>query len=148
MNLDKYPVKADDERYLYEFYSEGPAGRIKKVVLYELIEKNLFNLGFGDWDEDLKKVIDLNRSNNGDRDKVLATVAATVLDFIEKIPDARIFVEGTTPARTRLYQIGIGNNLTEINEIFEVFEVFGYIENHWEFFCRGKNYEAFLIKRR
>ena len=53
MNLPKYPVVANTP-YLYHFSSEGPQGRIKKAVIYAQIEDNLFNLAFGDWDEELK----------------------------------------------------------------------------------------------
>ena len=130
---------------MYEFYSEGSRGRIKKVILYERIGKNLFNLGFGDWNEELQRLDDSSRSNNGDRGKVLATVAYTALEFTSKFPYALIFAEGSTSARTRLYQIGIAGNLLEINEIFEVK---GFLDELWEPFQRGRNYEAFLIKRK
>jgi len=73
MNLPKYPVKANDERFEYEFYSEGPKGNIKKTVIYSQIEEDLFNLAFGEWNEKLQKLDDSVRSNNGDRDKILAT---------------------------------------------------------------------------
>jgi hypothetical protein len=80
MNLPKYPVVASDP-YRYHFYSEGPQGRIKRAFIYAQIEDNLFNLAFGDWDEDLRRIHDSTRSNNQDRDKVLATMAFTALDF-------------------------------------------------------------------
>lgn len=145
MNLPKYPVFATDKMHTYGFYSEGPMGRIRKIILYEKIGDNLFNLGFGDWNEELSKANDSNRSNNGDRDKVLATVAFTVLDFTLQFPDALIVAEGSTPARTRLYQMGIAGNWMEINKNFEVK---GLLGNIWEPFQRGRNYEAFLIKRK
>jgi hypothetical protein len=56
MNLPKYQVSADDERFLYEFFSEGPRGSIKKTVIYSEIEDGLFNLAFGDWNENLNKL--------------------------------------------------------------------------------------------
>lgn len=127
---------------MYEFYSEGPRGRIKKVVLYTEIGKNLFNLGFGDWNEERQELDDSSRSNNNDRDKVLATVAFTTLDFIGKHPNANIFVEGSTSARTRLYQMGISYNFLEINDTFEIK---GFVKEDWEVFQNGRNYEAFLI---
>jgi hypothetical protein len=145
MNLPKYQVSADDERFLYEFFSEGPKGRIKKTVIYSEIEDGLFNLAFGDWNEDLNKLDDSIRSNNGDRDKILATVASTAIDFTDRFPQAEIFTEGSSPARTRLYQMGISNNLAEISEDFEIQ---GYIDHEWQPFRKGINYEAFLIQRK
>jgi len=116
MKHPRYPVKTSDDYQMYRFFSEGPRGRISKGVIYSLIEGNLFNLGFGNWNEKLQELDDTSRSNNGDRDKVLATVAFTALDFTSKFPDARIFAVGSTSARTRLYQMGIADNLLEIND--------------------------------
>jgi hypothetical protein len=145
MKYARYPVIVSKEDHMYEFFSEGPRGRIRKVVFYEKIGDDLFNLGFGDWNSERQKVDDSFRSNNGDRDKVLATVAFTALDFTDEFPEALILMEGSTSARTRLYQMGIGNNLLEINENFEVR---GYRGEHWEFFRQGRNYESFLIRRK
>ena len=145
MNLPKYPVSADDERFLYEFISEGFRGSIKKTAIYSEIEDGLFNLAFGDWNEKLNKLDDSIRSNNGDREKILATVASTAIDFTDRFPQAEIFTEGSTPARTLLHQMGISNNLKKISEDFEIQ---GYIKHEWKPFVKGVNYEAFLIKRK
>ena len=88
MNHPKYPIEASDKRFMYEFYSEGPRGRIKKTVIYSQIDGNLFNLGFGDWNEELQGLDDSSRSNNGDRNKILATVASTALLFTNQFPEA------------------------------------------------------------
>jgi hypothetical protein len=115
----------DDAHTRYEFVSEGAAGAIKKVVLYEYISDNFFNLGFGDWNEALGRIDDSIRSNNGDRDKVLATVAATAVEFTN--------------------QMGIAYNLEEIQEDFEIE---GLTKDRWEPFQRGRNYNAFSVRRR
>jgi hypothetical protein len=145
MNSPKYPIVAIDGQWIYEFYSEGPVGRIKKVVAYQRIEKDFFNLAFGDWNEQLKKIDDSSRSNNGDRDKVLMTVAYTALDFFNHHPNTQILIEGSTASRTRLYQIAIAYNLLEINANFKVN---GFIGEGWELFQRGRNYDGFLIQRK
>lgn len=145
MKYPKYPVTASADYRMYLFFSEGPRGKIAKGVIYSQLKGNLFNLGFGDWNKDLQELDDSSRSNNGDRDKVLATVAFTALDFTNNFPDARIFVEGSTLARTRLYQMGIADNLLEINEHFEIK---GFFNGNWELFRSGSNYEAFLITKK
>ena len=145
MKYSKYPIVASNDPYVYTFFSEGPRGTIKKTVIYSQIDENLFNLGFGDWNEEFQGLDDSSRSNNGDRDKILATVAFTALDFTNQFPGARIYAEGSTSARTRLYQMGIADNLLEINENFKVE---GRLEELWEPFQRGRNYEAFLIRRK
>ena len=95
--------------------------------------------------EALDRLNDAIRSNNGDRGKILNTVASTIIDFIDRHPHAEVFAEGSTPARTRLYQMGISNNLEEISKDFDIH---GYIGGEWTPFRRGVNYEAFLVKRK
>ena len=83
------------------------------------------------------------RSNNGDRDKILATVAATVIEFLKHYPSATDFEKGSTPSRTRLYQMGILANWHEINKLF-VIE--GLIKSEWQPFEKNKNYQAFMAR--
>lgn len=145
MNLNKYPLVSTNEHLTYEFLSEGPNGSIKKVVYFEEIGDNLFNLAFGDWSEFEQGINDKVRSNNHDRDKVMATVAATVIEFIKHYPKAIIFAKGSTPARTRLYQIGIFSNWHEISQLF-VIE--GLINGVWQPFEKHINYHAFMASVR
>ncbi len=143
MHLDRYSVSTDHQHSTYEFLSQGPKGTIRKVVLFQPLGKAVFNLAFGDWDEVAQAIRDDIRSNNADRDKVLATVAFAVIDFMEYRPDAILFAQGATPARTRLYQIGINNHWQEISQLYEVE---GFINGTWEPFLRHRNYEAFVLK--
>ena len=145
MRYARYQVIVKNEHQMYEFCSEGQRGSIQKAVIYTHIQGNLYNLAFGDWNESNQKLDDSIRSNNGDKDKVLATVAFTALTFTEQYPKAEIFVEGSTASRTRLYQMGINNNLLEISLNFNVK---GYREEYWEPFRQGRNYKAFLIQRK
>ena len=118
---DRYEVLIDDTVSLFEFVSEGKNGKIKKVVRYnETNLKGMYNLGFGDYDEDTGLISDTVVTDNGDSEKVLATVAATVWAFIEMYPKAYIILIGSTPARTRLYRMGIAKYLSKISEDFEV----------------------------
>jgi len=132
---------------LFEFTSEGPKGKIKKIVEYsETGTENVYNLGFGDYDEVTSGINDLSVTNNGDSLKVLATVASTVYAFTEKHPNAWIFATGSTIVRTRLYRMGITNNLAEIAEDFIVL---GYnSKGEWEEFVIGEDYEAFLLTKK
>lgn len=104
-----------------------------------------FNLGFGDWNATKKRVDDLVTTNNQDREKVLATVAAIVIDFLENFPDAWIYVKGSTPARTRLYQMGLRANWEAINSYVVVY---GYTGKEWQLFQRKTNYFAFLALKK
>ena len=143
MHLPKYSALVNASHETYEFLSSGPKGTIKKVVKYTEVQPDVFNLGFGDWDEAEQVVKDNTRTNNADRDIVLATVASTVIDFMQYHPDVILFAEGETPAKTRLYQMRIDSNWHEINQLFEVE---GFADGNWEPFERGKNYKAFILR--
>jgi uncharacterized protein DUF6934 len=77
------------------------------LIFLALGSLGYFNLGFGDLNKATGKIDDLAVTDNQDRKKVLATVAATLLEFTRQFPDAAVYATGSTPARTRLYQIGI-----------------------------------------
>lgn len=147
MKKEKYQYKSEGQFEYFEFYSEGPKGIIKKVVEFQLtIEENIYNLAFGDFNDQSKEIDDLSVTNNGDSLKVLATVASTIYVFIEKHPNAVIVATGSTAARTRLYRMGITNNLVEISADFITF---GFNkENKWEEFQVGEDYKAFLLKKK
>jgi hypothetical protein len=146
--LDKYVFVCGTGKPEYKFYSRGANRIIRKVVRFDHmpeIDKDLFNLSFGDWDSRADRIDDQIKSNNGDRKKVLATVAATVVHFTAKNRKAIILVIGSTSSRTRLYQMGIGLYKEEIAALFDVL---GFFENTWEPFQKGQNYSGFLIKRK
>ncbi len=108
MNLERYEYYANETFLDFEFESEGPKGKIRKVIRYSPQNANgitYFNLGFGDLNEETGKINDFATSNNKDRDKILATVAATVLEFTENFPDVMVYAKGSTLARTRLYKL-------------------------------------------
>jgi hypothetical protein len=146
MKEEKYSFKKIHEESYYEFFSEGPKGKIKKIVRYKLIAEfpnNIYNLSFGDWNEQTGDADDSVTTNNADRQKVLATVAETMLDFVRHNPAVFIFAQGSTLSRTRLYQMGIS---AFWNEIDRFFIVIGYVNDQWQPFSKGINFKAFLIK--
>jgi hypothetical protein len=148
MNLERYPYLAKNDFQDYEFYSDGPNGRIKKAVRFTKInddEPVFYNLGFGDISEETDVIDDSIVSNNNDRDIVLGTVAKTIIDFTNIHGNHYIFATGSTRARTRLYQMGISRLW---NEISIDFEVLGFKDGDWELFQKNVNYEAFLVKRK
>lgn len=146
MKIATYPFAKSPESFYYEFYSNGPNGNIKKVVeFYRFTELKgeIFNLSFGDWNENNQCIDHLAITNNGDSIKVLSTVALTVLDFMKNYPKAAIIATGSTLSRTRLYQMGIARILEKISENFEIQ---GYIDDSWQIFQKGTNYAAFLLR--
>ncbi len=146
MKFDRYELKAERTLMVFEFVSEGPRGQIAKLVQYtETNIKGVYNLGFGDKDEETGEIDDKAVTNNADSQKVLTTVAATAYAFTDKYPNSWIYATGSNKARTRLYRIGIANNLSEIQKDFEVY---GLKEGNWEPFEKTVDYEAYLVRRK
>lgn len=147
MSTEKYPYIKANVFAEFKFKSIGPNGTIKKMVTYEMMGTledgiPLFNLGFGDYKEPEQLYSDLTVSNNDDKLKVLATIASTVLDFTEPYEKIAIHAVGSTPSRTRLYQMGINAFKSEIESHFKIL---GYNSDKWQEFKSGLNYEAFLV---
>lgn len=145
MNLQGYNYKTNDSFLDFEFTSEGPKGVIKKIVRFSPMNAGgttYFNLGFGDWNNSKKRIDDKAISNNHDRDKILATIATVVLEFTARFPDVWIYAEGSTPARTRLYQMGIAAHWMEIEPLLHVY---GYSRGKWQPFGKAVNYDAFIV---
>lgn len=143
MKEERYSFTKIPEEFYYEFFSEGPKGKVRKLVRYKRIEEEpteIYNLSFGDWDEAAGDADDSTKTNNHDRQKVLATVADTILDFTDLHPEAAIFAQGSTVSRTRLYQMGISSFWAEIDLLFLVI---GYLNDEWIPFQKGVNFEAF-----
>lgn len=147
MDIRKYDYQTNKDTLSYEFFSDGPKGRIRKIVKYSLQYSSdkvaFYNLTFGDWNEAEKKIDDLIISNNDDKERILATVAGTIIEFLKLYPLMPVYIQGSTPARTRAYQMGINRHSEEIEFLFYVF---GLIENTgWSTFMKGTNYGAFLV---
>ena len=146
MKLDRYELKSDDPLSTYEFLSEGPKGKIPKIVQFTLVNQiGLYNLGFGDKDPFTGSLMDDINSGNGDTEKVLATVVSAVYAFCDRVPDAWIYATGSTLSRTRLYRMGINKFYDLVDEDFEIF---GQTEGEWEGYAKGYDYQAFVVKRK
>lgn len=148
MSLDRYDLTSSEDWLSYEFYSDGPKGEIKKVVQFTRLKNRLndiYNLGFGDFNEETGEVDDLTVSNNKDRDLILQTVASTVPYFFEKYPTAKVTFNGSTEARTRLYVMEITKRLGDIDGAFDIQ---GLKDDGWESFRKNGRYKAILVTRR
>jgi hypothetical protein len=145
MKTPKYPLASSDTLLSFEFISEGNRGLIQKLVRYQPTNvKNLYNLAFGDKDLETGDIDDTIISNNGDSEKVLVTVVATLYAFTDRYPKAMIYATGSTKARTRLYRMGISKYLSEITENYEIL---GEKDDDWEHFKKDTEYEGFLVRR-
>ena len=147
MRNERYDLEIDETSMVFEFISEGPKGLIRKRVQYRLVQnENIYNLAFGDVNAETDDFDDKVITDNNDSKKVLATVASTVYTFTEKYPTAIVYAEGSNAARTRLYRIGISNNLEELTKDFKIF---GFLDNiGWVEYRKNEDYSAFYIFRK
>ena len=150
MNLERYSYFTNNYSD-YLFYSIGPKGKIAKVISFVEIpgmDVRTYNLALTDYNELTGIHDDTSVTNNGDRDKVLATVARAVLDFCEHYGNPDIFAEGSDAEgrRTNLYQRCISSRLPEITVYFDVYGIKTDLSK--EAFQKNGVYRAFLIKRK
>lgn len=146
MDLEHYAYETKQTYKEFFFYSEGPKGRIRKVVRFVLMYYYplvLYNLVLGDWNEVKKKINAEAITNNGDTEKVLATVAMIVVLFTDILKNATVHVKGID-ARARLYQISLNKYW---NEIKEMLYVSGYANGQSGPFQKNITYDGFLINR-
>lgn len=151
MHLDRYDLDTKSNFLSFEFHSVGPKGKIRKIIQFKKLvapdsKNDIYNLAFGDYHESEDRIDDLAVSNNKDSEKILATVAAAVISFTDKHPDALVFARGSTPSRTRYYVMGIGRHLPEITKSFEIWGALS--EKDWELYKTNRPYNALLAKRR
>ncbi|MBL0739820.1 DUF6934 family protein [Chryseolinea lacunae] len=145
MEMPHYPMVVSEDRLTYEFFSDGPKGKILKSIWYEPLQtfSLVFNLALGDVDNDMGDIRCDVVSNNNDRDKVLRTVAESVIVLCRFYPSAYVVFQGNSPARTRLYRMMLSKHLSEIRQRFWVF---GILRDRTEPFRKNKNYRSFMVK--
>jgi len=146
MKIDKYHLKSDHTLSYFEFISIGPNGAIRKVIEFQTTSTpGLYNLAFGDKKSDTDEIDDVAISNNKDTEKVLGTVVSALYAFFNRNPDALVYATGSTPARTRLYRIGITKFYDEIQNDFYLYGQYG---DQLKIFKIGEEYEAFVAQRK
>ncbi len=99
---DVYDVRGEhipeEKAVLYYFISEGKKD-IFKFVLYQYAgqfnNRPLFNLGFGDFDNETGKLSDEKISDNEDHYRVFNTVLATIPRLLSEYRDGVVMVRGS-----------------------------------------------------
>jgi len=138
-------IEITDDFDVFDFISIGKNGDILKRVAFSKTEQDkVYNLALGDVDED-NEINDYSVTDNGDRNKVLATVAAIVEAYTKRFPDRWIIFRGSTAERTRLYRIAVGLHLDELSSLYEIR---GYVDDDIVPFIKNMKINAFLIKRK
>jgi hypothetical protein len=134
-----------DDFSRFDFVSHGENGPIHKRVAFTRTEMDkVYNLAFGDVGED-GELDDLSVSDNGDRNKVLATVVNIVTSYTNRYPDRWIAFKGSTENRTRLYRMAVGLHLEELSLKFEIYGLAG---EQLVPFTKNLKINAFLITKK
>ena len=144
MKVRCYNYDSAENSLYFEFQSISSTKTIQKIVVYTPIDNrsNIYNLALGDLLEN-GEVSDSIVSDNGDLERVIATIVQTMLDFFRKYPDCSIYFKGNTPERTRLYRIIINKEFAEATKIFQLF---GIINSKITVFEPNIPFESFVIK--
>lgn len=146
MNYEKYEqVSTNDDLSIFDFISTGKKGNIhKRITFTPTYAPNVFNLAFGDRDHVNGTISDSIVSNNGDRNKILATVAHAVYTHTSMYNSRWIFFRGRDDQRNRLYRIAISKTIDELQLHFDIYAL---IEGKPYPFNSSLPATAFLIKR-
>ncbi|MEO6286445.1 MAG: hypothetical protein ABIN80_26275 [Dyadobacter sp.] len=132
-----------------KFTSTGDSGSFELIVFIFRSKKskypNDYTLGFGKWNVDTSEVDDLFETRNRDVERILATVAQVAVNFLKRRPMAGIYAQGSTAARTRLYQKGISQNLGIVPPSLRIEGLVVKDNFGWADFKKGINYDAFLL---
>jgi len=143
MNEPSYPFKRLDDRLTFGFESISQEKTIKKLIEFRLLDTSseLYNLALMDILSN-GEVSDMIVSNNQDMSKVLATVFQSIRLFFKEKPNAKVLIQGSTPSRTRLYQIAIGKYYAELEPIYNIW---GFRGTDIQRFELGYNFEGFIV---
>ncbi len=93
---------------------------MKLVQFQQMNLPNLYNLAFGDLNPITGQLDDKVITDNGDSEKVLATVVAAVYAFAGQYPEAWIYATGSPSTSTRLYRMGINKYFDIVKEDFDI----------------------------
>ena len=148
MTYPYYPFEGSESALRFEFDSVSiQTGKIirKRVEFSPTSNPNLYNLALGDVQTD--GVIDIfSRSNNDDRDLILATVVQVIVAFLTHYPDRLILFTGSTESRTRLYRLAIARELDNASKLFDIYGI--RLDQRLEPFKPDNEYIAFIIRNK
>jgi len=145
MDHEPYELHVNEEGTRFQFQSIGKRGIFEKIISLTPLSANIYNLALLDYNLNTQEHSDILITDNGDMPKVLVTVMAVVKNYLNIHADKKIYFEGSTPARTRLYQISIGKVYESLK--FD-FNIYGLENGSWYNFEPNINFEGFLIEKK
>ena len=115
------------------------------MILFQLLADDIYNLALLDYDLDSQKYSDLSVTDNGDMLEIFATLLNVITEFLNEYKSKKIYFEGSTPSRTRLYQIVINKIYNPHNQDLIIL---GLKNKEWYQFEPNINFEGFLIEKK
>jgi hypothetical protein len=150
MHLPSYTIsEIAEDHSTYKFFSEGPNGRISKIIIFSEFYAggNIYNVALGDVMRN-DRISDTNVSNNGDIRKIFATVAQVLMDYTSIYPERTIFFQGSDVEGRRIsvYHRAI----SQYYHLLQKELIVEGITNHEvkELFNPNGQYAFFLIRRK
>ena len=148
MNYENYQsVYASDDLSIFEFISIGQNGKIRQRIIFMPTEsEDIYSLALGPINSN-GGIEDRFITDNGDRNKILATVVRAVEAYTSKYPGRWVYFLGSTKERTRLYRMAVGLNLEELSSKFHIY---AEVDDETDFipFRKNMTISAFIVKRR
>ena len=123
---------------------------LRLLVLRRLKELKIpFNLALGTMMQN-GEIDFFTITNNGDRNKILMTVAWIVNIFLERNPGKSVYFTGSDERRTNLYNRSIAYGYEELIKMYHIYGDISLDQYVYEFhrFEKGKLYSGFLVKRK
>ena len=145
MHYKAYPTESNRENTRFHFQSIGKRGVFEKVIFFTPVTFDTFNLSLVDFDSATGNYDDLSVTDNGDMPEVLVTVISTIHQFLSSNSDKKVYFEGSTPARTRLYQIAIAKIYDPEHSGLLIS---GLHDGQWFAFEPNINFEGFLAEKK
>ncbi len=177
MGIKAYEFKEQfySGRLRYYFESVGRAN-IEKAIEYAPLGswsgRDVYNLGFGDYDVQADGIIDSTISNNNDHRAVFATVLESIPAFFKKFPAALVFVQGSDSSdefieecrktctrkcienecrkagrRIAIYRGYVDDNFDELAKAYKFWGVLKHSDTP-EDYKVGKQYEVILVHKK
>lgn len=141
MNTPWYDNLPDSSDRIF-YFSGSRDNAIDKVLLFKCLDDSgIYEIVLGNLRTDGSIDVD-GTGDHADAATVLSTVAKIIAFFLSDHPEAEIFIVGTTPARTRLYQMAI---VRELDDLGQYFDICGYTGGDEEIFQSGRTYQSFTI---
>jgi hypothetical protein len=119
--LQAYPIEYSEDKLNYRFISKGAENDIVKIVTYEDMKSDEWNLAFGDANADETDFDDKIITNNQDMRRVIQTVFATGLIFSAAYPERKIKIVPVDRQRKLLYNRVFQDRHTAIEEFYTVY---------------------------